>query len=111
MKIRSRAWTASWRRCSSSSYRSPVSIGIRLIEWAICGPDLCVPDGASEAILDMRLAFATRVAIHLVFLAALLWLGLATSAPVLLAVAVLMLAAEVPLARLVAARQAGQAAR
>lgn len=62
-------------------------------------------DGASEAILDLRLAFATRAAIHLVFLAALLWLGLATSAPVLLLVALAMLALEWPLAAVVAARQ------
>jgi hypothetical protein len=78
---------------------------VALGAWAIWGPDRGVPDGASEAILDLRLAFATRVAIHVVFLAALLWLGLATSAPVLLAVAVLMLAAELPLAALVAGRQ------
>jgi hypothetical protein len=72
--------------------------------WAIWGSDRGRPDGAADAILDLRLAFATRVAIHLVFLGALLWLGLATSAPVLLGVAVLMLAAEWPLARLVTAR-------
>lgn len=73
--------------------------------WAVWGPDRGVADGASEAILDLRLAFATRVAIHLVFLAALLWLGLATSAPVLLLVALAMLALEWPLAGVVAARQ------
>jgi hypothetical protein len=78
---------------------------VALSTWAIWGPDRGVPDGASEAILDLRLAFATRVAIHLVFLAALLWLGLATSAPVLLVVALAMLALEWPLARVVAARQ------
>jgi len=70
--------------------------------WAVWGPDRGRPDGAADAILDLRLAFATRVAIHLVFLVALLLLGLATSAPVLLAVALAMLAAEVPLATLVA---------
>jgi hypothetical protein len=75
--------------------------------WAIWGPDRGRPDGAADAILDLRLAFATRVAIHLVFLGALLWLGLATSAPVLLAVGLLMLGAEWPLARLVAARALG----
>jgi len=73
--------------------------------WAVWGPDRGVADGASEAILDLRLAFATRVAIHLVFLAALLWLGLATSTPVLLLVALAMLALEWPLAGVVAARQ------
>jgi hypothetical protein len=74
--------------------------------WAIWGPDRARPDGAGEAILDLRLAFATRLAIHAVFLAALLWLGLATSAPVLLAVALLMLAAELPLGLLVTSRRA-----
>ena len=72
--------------------------------WAVWGPDRGTPDGAGEAILDLRLAFATRLAIHLVFLVALVWLGLAVSAPVLLAVALLMLAAEVPLAQLVGSR-------
>jgi len=74
--------------------------------WAIWGPDRGTPDGAGEAILDLRLAFATRIAIHLVFLLALLWLGLAVSAPVLLAVAMVLLAAELPLAMLVSGRQA-----
>ena len=78
---------------------------VTLSAWAIWGPDRGDPDGASEAILDLRLAFATRLAIHLVFLAALLWLGLATSAPVLLVVALAMLALEWPLAGVVAARQ------
>jgi hypothetical protein len=73
--------------------------------WAVLGPNRATPDGAADAILDLRLAFATRLAIHLVFLGALLWLGLATSAPMLLLVAVLLLAAELPLAVLVNARQ------
>ena len=71
--------------------------------WAIWG-DRGTPDGAGQAILDLRLAFASRIAIHLVFLAALLWLGLATSEPVLLLVAVALLLAELPLASLVRAR-------
>jgi hypothetical protein len=74
--------------------------------WAVWGPDRGRADGASEAILDLRLAFATRLAIHLVFLAALLWLGLGTSAPVLLVVALGLLAAEWPLARLADRRRA-----
>ena len=74
--------------------------------WAVWGPDRGHPDGAGEAILDLRLAFAVRLAIHLVFLVALLWLGLAVRAPVLLAVALLMLAAEWPLARLAVRRRA-----
>jgi hypothetical protein len=75
--------------------------------WAIWGSDRGRPDGAAEAILDLRLAFATRLAIHLVFLAALLWLGLAVSEPVLLIVALAMLGAEWPLAMLVRGRSGG----
>jgi uncharacterized membrane protein len=70
----------------------------------VWGPDRGTPDGQGTAILDLRLAFATRVAIHLFFLGGLLWLGLATELPVLLAVALALLAAEWPLARLVRAR-------
>ncbi len=74
--------------------------------WGVWGPDRVAPDGAGIAILDLRLAFATRVAIHLVFLAALLWLGLATAAPMLLVAAVVFLLAELPLGWLVASRHA-----
>ncbi|HEX2766294.1 MAG TPA: carotenoid biosynthesis protein [Candidatus Limnocylindria bacterium] len=72
--------------------------------WGAFGPDRGRPDGAVDAILDLRLAFATRLAIHLVFLGALVWLGLATSEPILLGVAVALLAAELPLGWLVASR-------
>ena len=65
--------------------------------WAVLGPDRGRPNGAVDAILDLRLSFASRLAIHLLFLVALLWLGLATSAPVLLGVALSMLALEAPL--------------
>ena len=71
--------------------------------WAVWG-DRGEAGGASEAILDLRLAFASRVAIHLVFLAALLWLGLAMTEPVLLVVALALLLAELPLASLVRTR-------
>ena len=74
--------------------------------WAIWGPDREAAHGEADAFLDLRLAFASRAAIHGLFLVALLWLGLATSAPVLLGVAVLMLAAEGVLAALVRGRQA-----
>ncbi|HEX7172460.1 MAG TPA: carotenoid biosynthesis protein [Candidatus Limnocylindria bacterium] len=74
--------------------------------WAVWGTDRGVPNGAGEAILDLRLAFATRIAIHLVFLGALLWLGLAVSAPMLLLVALILLAAELPLGMLVGSRHA-----
>ncbi|MDQ2673114.1 MAG: carotenoid biosynthesis protein [Chloroflexota bacterium] len=80
---------------------------VAIAAWAVWGPDRGRPHGAAEAILDMRLAFATRLAIHVVFLIALLWLGLATDAPMLLLVAVLMLVAELPLGMLVGARSAG----
>jgi hypothetical protein len=73
--------------------------------WAIWGSDRAQPNGATVAIVDVRLAFAIRIAIHLVFLAALLALGLAATEPVLLVVALVLLAAELPLARLVAERQ------
>lgn len=73
--------------------------------WAVWGSDRGTPDGAGEAILDLRLAFATRVAIHVVFLVALLWLGVAAGAPVLLLVALVMLFAELPLGMLVAGRR------
>jgi len=65
--------------------------------WGVFGPDRGTPDGSAHAILDLRLAFATRVAIHCFFLAALLYLGLATSEPVLFGVALALLAAELPL--------------
>jgi hypothetical protein len=47
---------------------------------------------------------ATRVAIHLFFLGGLFYLGLASQLPVLLLVALLLLAAELPLALLVRSR-------
>jgi hypothetical protein len=74
--------------------------------WAIWGPDRVAAHGEADAFLDLRLAFASRLAIHGLFLVALLWLGLATSAPVLLGVALLMLAAEWPLAVIVRRRRA-----
>jgi hypothetical protein len=72
--------------------------------WGVWGPDRGTPDGQGTAILDLRLAFVTRVAIHLFFLGGLLWLGLATQLPLLLVVALLLLAVEWPLARLVQGR-------
>jgi Carotenoid biosynthesis protein len=77
--------------------------------WAVWGPDRGRPDGAADAILDLRLAFASRVAIHLVFLVALLGLGLATAAPMLLVVALGMLALEGPLSWLTHRRLAQRA--
>jgi hypothetical protein len=72
--------------------------------WGAWGPDRVDPDGQRTAILELRLAFATRTAIHLFFLGGLLWTGLASELPVLLLVALALLAAEWPLAALVHAR-------
>ena len=79
--------------------------------WGIWGPDRGRADGAADAILDLRLAIATRLAIHLFFLAALVVIGLASREPVLLAVSVILLAAEWPLAALVRrrSRRSGEA--
>jgi hypothetical protein len=74
--------------------------------WAVFGPDRGRPDGERIAILDLRLATATRIAIHVFFLLGLLSLGLALELPLLLVVAVVLLAAELPLARLVRRRHA-----
>jgi Carotenoid biosynthesis protein len=79
-----------------------------LSAWAVWGPDRGTPDGAGDAIVDLRLAFATRIAIHLVFLAGLFALGLATTAPMLLLVATVMLLLELPLARLAGTRLHGE---
>ena len=65
--------------------------------WGVFGPNRGTPDGSATAILDLRLAFATRVAIHCFFLAALLYLGLATTQPVIFGVAIALLAAELPI--------------
>jgi Carotenoid biosynthesis protein len=74
--------------------------------WGVWGPDRIAPDGQGTAILDLRLAIFTRITIHLFFLGALLYMGLATELPVLLLVSLLLLVAELPLAALVRARLA-----
>ena len=73
--------------------------------WGVFGPDRGNPDGSATAILDLRLAFGTRVAIHLFFLAALFMLGVATTEPILLLVALVLLAAELPLGVIVEHRR------
>lgn len=73
--------------------------------FGVWGPHRVGADAQRMAMLDLRLAFATRAAIHLVFLAALLQLGLATSQPALLLVALAMFLMELPLGWLVAARR------
>jgi hypothetical protein len=72
--------------------------------WGVWGPDRGAPDGARLAILDLRLALGTRVAIQGFFLTALVVMGVAWQLPVLLATALVLLAAEWPLGRLVHAR-------
>jgi hypothetical protein len=72
--------------------------------WAVFGSDRGRPDGQQVAILDLRLATGTRIAIHVFFLVGLLVLGLAASLPVLLATALILLIAELPLALVVRTR-------
>ncbi len=72
--------------------------------WGVWGPDRVQPDGAGLAILDLRLALGTRVAIEGFFLTSLVIMGLAWQLPVLLGAALVLLAAEWPLGRLVHAR-------
>ena len=72
--------------------------------WGVLGPDRGIPDGAGAAMLDIRLAFATRMAIHGFFLVALVAIGLAAREPVILAVTVILMAAELPLAAFVQRR-------
>ncbi|MCA1569467.1 MAG: carotenoid biosynthesis protein [Chloroflexi bacterium] len=78
--------------------------------WGAFGPNRATPDGSAAAILDLRLAFGTRVAIHLFFVAAILVLDLAATEPILLAVALLLLAAELPLGMIVERRRRSDAA-
>ncbi|MEP7082668.1 MAG: carotenoid biosynthesis protein [Chloroflexota bacterium] len=77
--------------------------------WGVFGPDRGRANGEATAILDLRLAFLTRAAIHLFFLGALVVSGLAFGLPVLLAVALVLLVAEVPLAWLAGRRHRGAA--
>jgi carotenoid biosynthesis protein len=72
--------------------------------WSVFGPDRGRANGEATAILDLRLTFLTRTAIHLFFLAALVVSGLALELPVILGVAAGLLAVEVPLAWLAATR-------
>ncbi len=69
--------------------------------YGVWGPRRGTPNGEGTAMLDVRAAFATRVAIHALFLVALLALGIASREPVLLVASVVLLASEWPLAVLV----------
>ena len=75
--------------------------------WGVFGPDRGRANGESTAILDLRLTFLTRATIHLFFLVALVVSGLAFGLPVLMAVAVALLALEIPLAWLATSRHRG----
>lgn len=68
------------------------------------------PERGVVAIVDLRLAFLTRLSIQAFFLGALLVMGFATQLPVLLAVSVGLLIVEFPLVQLVNARLAEAAA-
>ena len=75
--------------------------------WGVWGPDRIRPNGERLAILDLRLALGTRVAIHGFFLVSLVLIGAAWQLPVLLIASAILLAAEWPLGRLVHARHTG----
>ena len=79
--------------------------------YGVWGPHRARPDGAGRAMLDLRMAFASRLAIHLFFLAALFVMGLATRLPVLLGVSLAMLLVEAPLAWLIRSRHTDAASR
>jgi hypothetical protein len=74
--------------------------------YGVFGPDRGRPNGESVAIVDLRMAFVIRLAIHGFFLIALFWLGLAETEPMLLVISLTLLAAEVPLAMLTERRHA-----
>lgn len=86
-----------------------LAVFVGISGWAVFGPDRERPNGDVVAILDLRLAFATRLAIHLFFLAALVLIGLAVAEPMLLVVALLMLLLELPISFLAHARHAQHA--
>jgi hypothetical protein len=64
------------------------------------------PDGQMAAIVDLRLAFFTRLSIQVFFLTAMLVMGVATQLPVLLVTSVVLLAIDLGLPRLVDQRRA-----
>ncbi len=74
----------------------------------IWGPERAEPNGQRTAMLELGISFATRLAIHLFFLASLIVMGVVSSAPLLAGVAVVLLLGELPLARLVQQRWAGR---
>ena len=87
-----------------------LAIFAAIAAYAVWGPDRAVANGERNAMLDLRVAFTSRIAIHCFFLTALILLGLVPQVPMLLVVALVLLGAELPLARLVRARRSGEAA-
>jgi hypothetical protein len=79
--------------------------------WGVSGSDRGRPNGASVAIVDLRVAFLIRLAIHGFFLVALFWLGLAQREPMLLVISLTLLAAEAPLAWITERRHASAVPR
>ena len=72
--------------------------------YGVWGPNRTAPNGGRMAILELGVSFTSRLSIHGFFLAALLVMGVAWKLPVLLAVDLVLIGAEWPLARLVRAR-------
>jgi hypothetical protein len=72
--------------------------------YGVWGPDRAAPNGERTAILELGVSFTSRLAIHGFFLAALLVMGIAWKVPMLLLVALVLVGAEWPLARLVRGR-------
>jgi hypothetical protein len=81
-----------------------LAIFAAIAAYGVWGPNRAIPNGERTAIVDLRLAFASRLSIHGVFLVALFVMGLQHTVPMLLVVALVLLAAEIPLAWLVNAR-------
>ena len=91
-------------------FAAALALFVVLAAAGVWGPERGAPNGQRTAMLELGISFATRLAIHLFFLVSLVVLGVVGSAPVLAVVAVVLLAAELPLARLVHARRAGEEA-
>lgn len=89
-----------------------LSIGLfALAAWyGVFGSHRQPPDGGANAIVDLRLAFLTRLSIQAFFLLALVGMGLATRLPILLVTSASLLAADVWLSRVVGLRRAGATA-
>src|SRR5207253_2484668 len=66
--------------------------------YAVWGPDRAASNGERNAMLDLPVAFTSRIAIHCFFLTALLLLGLVPQVPMLLVVVLVLLGAALPLA-------------